>query len=604
MIPSYGGSILEIDLSRKTVERRSTPESLCKEYIGGKGFGTKMLYERVGGDVDPLSPDNILVISVGPTAGTKIPSASKANFNFKSPLTGGYAESHIGGYIAPKLKWAGYDMIIIKGKSEKPAYIQIDENGAEIRDASHLWGKTTYETEEILKKETDKNAATLEIGPAGENLVRFACVCHAEGWRQAGRAGTGAVMGSKNLKAIVVISDQKEVEVADSDALDSFVKEVLDNIKRDPVGTLAENYRKYGTPLMVERSNLMKFFPTRYWHLVYFERFEKIGPKEMAKYVVSNRACWNCPLACGKLVEIKDGKYAGTRVEGPEYETLFAFGGLCEIDDLPAIAKLNDLCDMYGLDTITMGNVAGFAIEAYKLGKLKSERPLEYSDPESVIWLVEQVAFRKGVGDLLAEGVKRASEKLNAQELAVETKGLEPPGYDPRSLQGMALGYALSDRGACHLRALMFTVDLSGEIERYGIPLEKVPRYLDNEDRFNIFDCLMLCRFARRIYDWDRLARMIKALTGIDYGVDGLKTVSQRVQTLSRLFNLRCGFKAEDDTLPKRFFEEEVEVEGGRKVVVRQQELESAVKEYYRLRGWDEKGVPLEQTLKKLGITS
>jgi len=599
---SYGGFLLEIDLSRKSVKKIETPKTLCRNLLGGKGFGTQLLYERVGGDVDPLSPDNLLIISVGPAAGTKIPLSSKVNFNFRSPLTGGYGESQMGGYFAPKMKWAGYDMIIVSGASDTPVYIYVDENGAEIRSAEHLWGKTTYEVEEILKKEIEEKVATIEIGPAGENLVRFACICHADGWRQGGRTGAGAVMGSKKLKAIAVVSDQREIEVADDKMLNEVVREVYDHIKRDPSGTLAENYRKYGTPLMVEISNKMKFFPTRYWHEVYFEKFEEIGPKAVAKYLVSNRACWNCPFACGKLIEVKDGPYAGTKVEGPEYETIFAFGGLCMIDSLPAIAKINELCDGYGIDTITAGNVVGFAIEAYKLGKLESDRRLDYGDPEAVIWLLEQITFRKGVGDILAEGVKRAATRLGAEEIAVESKGLEPPGYDPRSLQGMALAYALSDRGACHLRALMYTIDLSGKVDRYAVTLEKVSMYIDNEDRFTIFDSLVLCRFGRNVYNWDRLARITQALTGISYGIAGLKTIAHRVRTLARMLNLRYGFTAKDDTISRRFLSEPVEVEKGRRILVRREQLQVAVKEYYKLRGWDEEGVPTEDTLAKLGI--
>ncbi len=601
-ISSYGGFTLEIDLSKKSIKKAETPESLRKQFLGGKGFGARVLYQRVGKEVDPLSPDNVLIVSVGPAAGTKIPLSSKVNFSFRSPLTGGFAESQMGGYFAPKLKWAGYDMIIVTGASDKPVYLYVDENGAEIRPADHLWGKNTYEVEEILKSETDKKAATIEIGPAGENLVRFASICHADGWRQGGRAGAGAVMGSKKLKAVAVVSDQREVEVADEEMLNEVVKEVYEHIRNDPSGTLAENYRKYGTPLMVQLSNSLRFFPTRYWHDVYFEKHEEIGPKAVAKYLVSNRACWNCPFACGKLVEIRDGPYAGTRVEGPEYETIFAFGGLCMIGDFPAIAKINDICDGYGLDTITAGNVAGFAIEAYKLGKLKTNRKLEYGDPDSVIWLLEQITFRKGVGDILAEGVKRASMKLGAEKIAVESKGLEPPGYDPRSLQGMALAYALSDRGACHLRALMYTVDLSGKVDRYVISAEKVLMYVDNEDRFNIFDSLVLCRFGRNVYGWDRLAKITKALTGIDYGVDGLRIIAQQIQTLTRLLNLRYGFSTKDDTVSGRFMKEVVEAEGGRKVAVKEEELRKAVKEYYRARGWNEEGVPTKETLDELGI--
>lgn len=599
MLPSYGGSILHVDLSRKHVDKRVFSEDLCKRFIGGKGFGTKLLYDLEVEDADPLSPNNPLIITVGPAAGTLIPLASKVNFNFKSPLTKCYGESQMGGYFAPKLKWAGYDVILIRGASDKPVYLYVDENGGELRDASHLWGKTTQETEAEIKKDVGKDAAVLEIGPAGEKLVKFACICHAEGWRQAGRAGVGAVMGSKKLKAVAVDSDRKEVEVFDLEMVRGVVNDVNEHIKRDPVGTLAENYRKYGTARMVEVANELRFFPTRYWHDVFFEKYEEIGPKAMSKYVTSSRACWNCPFACGKLVEIRDGPYAGTKVEGPEYETIFAFGGLCEIDDIAAIAKINELCDIYGIDTITMGNVAGFAIEAYKMGKLEVGRSLDYSDPEAVIWLIEQIVNREGVGDILAEGVKSAAAALNVSDLAIETRGLEPPGYDPRSLKGMALAYALSSRGACHLRAIMYAADLSGNVDRFSIPTEKVSIYLDNEDRYNIFDTLVLCRFGRNIYGWERLVRIVKGLTGLNYDVDYLKKISQKIQTLIRLFNIKCGCDHREDKVSKRFMNEPVKV-GEKILTVDEKELQNALNQYYLKRGWDERGIPKPETVREL----
>ncbi|MEM0452345.1 MAG: aldehyde ferredoxin oxidoreductase family protein [Nitrososphaerota archaeon] len=602
MVPSYGGFILNVDLTNKLVEKKELDEKLCKMFVGGKGFGTKLLYDARIEKADPLSPDNLLIMSIGPGAGTIIPFTSKVNFNFKSPLTGCYGVSQMGGYFAPKLKWAGYDIVIVRGRSENPVYLYIDENGGEIRNADYLWGKTTQETEEILMKELEQKAAVLEIGPAGENLVKFACICHANAWRQAGRTGPGAVMGSKKLKAIAVVSDRKEVAVDNPQTVHELVEEIHKHIREDPVETLAENYRKYGTPRMVEIANELHFFPTGYWRDVYFEKYKKIGPEAMAKYIVSNRTCWNCPFACGKLIEIKEGPYAGTRVEGPEYETIYAFGGLCKIDSIEAIAKINELCDLYGIDTMTMGNVASFAIEAYKLGKLKLEKGVDYSDPEGVIQLIEKVVKREGVGDLLAEGVRYVADTLGLTDLAIESRGLEPAGYDPRSLPGMALAYALSDRGACHLRSVMYAVDMSGKVERFTISSEKVSIYIDNEDRYNVFDCMVLCRFSRQVFTWDKLVKMVKGLTGFNYDINKLKEVSQRIQALSRLFNLKCGSKCSEDTVSKRFMTEAVKV-NDRLVTVNEKELRQAINEYYQRRGWDEKGTPKEETLKNLGLT-
>lgn len=541
-----------------------------------------MLSEYVSGRTDALSPNNILVVSVGPVTGTAAPLASRVCLTFKSPLTGIFGESYMGGYLAPKLKWAGYDAILIAGRAEKPVYLYVDEKGGELRNASHLWGMTTFETEKAIKDEVSGDAAVMEIGQAGENLVKFACVCHAEG-RQAGRCGAGAVMGSKRLKAITVICDRREVSVANEEALKELVAEIAALIRDDPKGTLAETYRRYGTPAMVEIANRLGFFPTRYWSEARFEGWEAISAKAMSEIVVRSRACWNCPFACGKYVEVKEGPFAGTKVEGPEYETIFAFGGLCEIGDITAIAKLNELCDAYGLDTITAGNVVAFAIEAYSRGKLDAGRNLRYSDGKAAAWLIEQIAFRKGVGDLLAEGVREAARRLGLERLAVEVKGLEPPGYDPRSLKSMALAYALSDRGACHLRAVMYAMDIAGRTDRFRITDETVAVYVDNEDRFNVFDMLVLCRFSRNVYDWERLVKLVNAITGFGYGRDDLKRISSAVQKAVKAFNADCG--VEKDELPTRFYEEPIKVDGER-VAVSREELEGAVSKYYAARGW------------------
>lgn len=597
---AYGGSILNVNLTTGRIFKEDLSENLCRSFIGGKGLGTKILYDCLDAKVDALSAGNIVVLTNGPASGTIIPLASRVNFSFKSPLTGICAESQMGGYLSPKLKWAKIDAIIISGRSRKPLYLEIWGSSADLKDASHLWGKSTFETEKIIKEDVGREAAVAEIGPAGENCVRFACVCHAEGGRQAGRAGIGAVLGSKNLKALAVVSDRSDVEVSNEDGLRGLVAEVAGHIKRDPIGTLAENYRKYGTAIVVDIANQLQFFPTKYWSKVSFEKYRKIGAKALSRIVVRNRACFNCPFACGKYVEVREGEFSGTKVEGPEYETIYAFGGLCEIDNIAAIAKLNELCDKYGLDTITTGNAAAFAIEAYQRGKLKTKRRLRYSAPEDIIWLIEQIAQRKGIGKILSEGVKKASSKLGLEDIAIESKGLEPPGYDPRSLTGMALAYSLSDRGACHLRAVMYASDISGETDRFSIRHEKVLTYLDNEDRFNIFDCMILCRFSRKVYDWPRLANMVKCLTGFEYEKEDLMKISQRIQTLARLLNLKCCPSLED-TIATRFFKEPVRIDG-KKTAVNEYDLKRAVKDYYDIRGWDEKGMPKRSTKRDLQI--
>ncbi|MEM3060933.1 MAG: aldehyde ferredoxin oxidoreductase family protein, partial [Candidatus Bathyarchaeia archaeon] len=443
----YMGKILRINLTGKKIKTQRLPSSFVKEYVGGKGFGTRLLYDELDKGVNPLSPENKLIFATGPATGTIVPTSAKVGLFFKSPLTGIYAESYSSGQIAPRIKWAGYDCIIIEGRSKNPVYIFIDEDYVKIEDAEHLWGKDTYYTEDAIRKDfgNDPNLRVASIGKAGENLVKIACIEN-DYWRCFGRCGGGAVMGSKRLKAIA-IRGTKEVSVAHPEKLESLTREI---IKKMVESTLS--FRLYGTPAMVDRVNQQGVFPTRNWQEGAFDEFKRINADSILNSVfVRNESCFACPIACGKICKVKEGPYSGVLISGPEYETIFAFGGLCEISDIKAICKMNDLCDRYGLDTMSAGNIVAFAIEAYKRGKLSANFPLEYGKPEAIIGLIELIAKREGIGNLLAEGVKKASEELNLEDLAIHVKGLELPGYDPRGLKALSLAYAIATRGACHL---------------------------------------------------------------------------------------------------------------------------------------------------------
>ncbi len=582
----YGGWTLRVNLSKGIIERYPSSERLLKDFIGGKGLGTALLYFELIRGLNPLSPENKLIITTGPITGTSIPLASKCSIHFKSPLTGIYGESQVGGFIGPSLKWCGLDALIVEGAAKEPVYLLVEGDRAEIRNAKHLWGMDTFEAEDALKGELGSDVEALLIGPAGENLVLFACICHRRG-RQAGRCGAGAVMGFKKLKAIAVIPARREVEVADEEALNDFLNDLRSRLKEDPV---AERLRRYGTPAMVKIANSFQAFPTRYWRKGFFEGYANISAEALTRITVKSVACWNCPYACGKLCEVKNGRYAGVKVEGPEYETIYAFGGLCEIGDIEAIAYLNELCDRLGLDTITAGNVAGFAIEASRSGALKTDFPLDYGNVEAVARLIRLISYRSGIGDQLANGVAKASKALNLEWLAVHVKGLEPAGYDPRALNSMALAYAVASRGACHLRMLAYLAEMRGLLENLTNDYEKVRFLVDWEDRFTVYDSLILCRFARDLYDWDELSLMLKAVTGIDSNVERLKLTAQRISSLIRSFNVREGLTRRDDTLPQRFFEEPIALEGK---TVDKDRLERMLNAYYELRGWSREGLPL-----------
>ncbi|GAW93035.1 tungsten-containing aldehyde ferredoxin oxidoreductase [Calderihabitans maritimus] len=435
----------------------------------------------------------------------------------------------------------------------------------------------------MLEKVQFPGAQALVIGPAGENLVRFACLEN-NYWRSAGRTGMGAVMGSKKLKAIV-FHGRAQCPVADEDLLRQCVSDIRAKAK-DNKGV--EAYQRYGTPVMVALMNSVRAFPTRYWSEGMFSQWEKVsGDYLRANYEVKSRACPRCLLACGKLTTVKDGPRRGLQVEGPEYETIYSFGGLCCIDNMDEILHLNDLCDRLGLDTITTGNLIALTMEATEQGKLKEQ--IRYGDAEAAARLVKQIAFRQGLGDVLAEGIVRASRELGMQDVAVHVKGLEPAGYDPRVLKGMALGYATSARGACHLRATFYKAELSGIIDPDTIE-GKAELYCDWEDRLTIFNTMIFCVFFRDLIQWEDLIPVVKATTGLELSRDELRRKANDIITLTRLFNWENGFRRKDDALPKRLLTEPVKPSGKQ---ISEEQFNRMLDDYYRIRGWDEEGKPV-----------
>jgi len=573
------------------------PNDILRQYIGGKGIGTKILWDEVGADVDPLSPKNKLIFVTGPATGTKMATANRYGVLFKSPLTGIYAESYSGGYLAPKIRASGFDIIIIEGRAQKPVYIVIEDGKIEYKNAKDLWGETTYETEDYIKETEGSDFGVLCIGPAGENLVKFACIEN-DKWRSAGRTGAGAVMGSKNLKAIAFKGSRKP-EIENPQLFEEVVKETLKSIReKDAVYGKKGVFPYYGTPGMVNTSNMVGFFPTRYWSQGKYEFKDEIGPDKMIETIlVKRRACWNCPFGCGKVCEVKDGPYK-CKVEGPEYETIYAFGGLCDIRDIKAIAKINDYCDQMGLDTISAGNLAGFAIEAKKAGKIDVDFDLDYNNPDSILKLLELITFRKGIGNIFADGTRSAAEKLGLENIAVHVKGLDFGGYDPRAFRGMALSFAVSPIGPTHLRSTFYAAE--GTMPDRLSYENKVERLIDWEDRMTLLDSLILCKFLRGVMDWERITKIFSAIFGVDATIDELKEISARINTLSKMYNVREGLSRKDDNLPDRFFEEALP-ENPEHILDRDK-FKKMLDEYYELRGWDNEGKPKKETLKKLKL--
>jgi aldehyde:ferredoxin oxidoreductase len=580
--------ILFIDLTLKRFRVEAPDEKVLGGVLGGKGLASHLLLTLNPAQVDPLSPENLLIFATGPACGNLVWGSSRYGVFTKSPQTGFYSESYAGGRVPEAMDSAGYDAVVISGKSESPTVLVIDPRGVTFHDAGNLWGMDTHQSEdEAVRKFARKTgnrrfrAGAVVIGPAGERQVCFS-VIENDYWRCAGRTGAGSVMGSKSLKAIVFQGDCRR-KLADGKRVRALAKHLAAEAKEHPQ---VAAYKSKGTPMMVKVMNQAGGFPTRYWSDGTYEKWRQISAEALhERCEVRPRACLKCFMACGRMTRVVSGRHAGLRLEGPEYETIYAFGGLCLIDGIEEIIYLNDICDRLGMDTITAGNLCGLTIEAARRGKI--DDVIDYGKVDAIAELLRKIAFRKGIGELLAQGIRAASEQWGLQDIAVHVKGLEPAGYDPRVLKGVGLGYATSDRGACHLRATFYKPELSGMIDPDAIE-GKAAMFVDFEDRLTLFDALILCRFFRDLYPWDALCETVQGLTGIKADTSGLKRISANISNIVRTFNIREGLKREDDRLPKRLHKETLTGGHG----ISEADLEKMLADYYRLRGWDEQGRP------------
>jgi aldehyde:ferredoxin oxidoreductase len=583
----FYGRYLKIDLTDEKYNFVPLNDEILLTYLGGKGLASYLLYSINPPGVDPLSPENCLILATGPITNSRIWGSSRYGVFTKSPQTGFYSESYAGGKVPEAIDSSGFDAVVVTGKSKRPTVVLVQPDGAEFFDASDIWGMDTYETEDTVNRKygntgsgSEKSGAVV-IGPAGENRVRFS-VIENDYWRSAGRTGVGAVMGSKHLKAIVFKGDKRRA-LFDAKGVKRFSKEVAEESKNNPV---VQAYKNMGTPMMVKKINQAKAFPTKYWSKGFFDQWEKISAEALHRQCrVQPRACAKCFIACGRMTTVLNGRHAGLRIEGPEYETIFAFGGLCMIDSIEEIAYLNDVCDRLGMDTISAGNLCGLTIEAVR--KKKIDVKIDYGDVDAIAGLLKKIADRQGIGDILARGIKHAANVWGMEDVAVHVKGLEPPGYDPRVLKGSGLAFAVSDRGACHLRATFHNPELKGMINT-EVTKGKAGLLIDFEDRLTLMDALILCRFYRDIYPWDRLSRIIEMTTGLKADKAALQKIASEISTLTRCFNIREGLKPEDDNLPKRFYKEILKTGH----VVKETDLAVMLKDYYTLRGWNENGVP------------
>lgn len=588
--PYSEAKILRVSLTDNNIVEQPLEKDLVSEYLGGRGLGVKMLFDGLAPNTDPLSPENILIFAVGPLTATTVPTAGRFVVITKSPLTGTIFDSHAGGYFGAQLRRAGYAAVVFEGSSPSPVYLWINDERFELRDASRVWGKDVVETTNLLLEDTDAKAQVACIGPAGENRVKIAAIM-TDKHRAAGRGGVGAVMGSKNLKAVVVKGSGK-VAVADSERLNEAVKRARLLIKKNSVTD--KSLPIYGTAVLVNVTNEFGMLPTHNFQEGTFNDAVGVsGEKLLERLSVRTYNCYGCPIGCGRISRAR-----GEEVGGPEYETIWAFGPQCGINDLEWIATINHQCNLMGIDTISAGSTIGCAMELVQRGKL--DAPLHFGETEGLIELIHDIAHARGLGAELGEGSRVLASDYGAPELAMHVKGLEMPAYDPRGAQGHALGYATSNRGGCHLRSYLIGPEILGTPVRVDRdrPEGKADLVVLYQNLSAAMDSLVVCRFTNFAWTVDDYAEMLAAGSGLPVTGRDILTIGERIWNLERLFNNREGLTTDDDQLPPRFFTPLPEGNSRNRVV----HLDQMLTEYYRLRGWDADGRPTKDRLKNLNI--
>lgn len=599
----YGwtGVVLRINLSTGEIRRESTDLKDARLFIGARGLAAKLLADEVSPTIDALSPENKLIFAPGPLSGTFAPAMGRYDVVTKSPLTGAIAASNSGGTFGPELKFAGYDMLVVEGKASVPVYLWIHNDQVEIREAGEIWGSMVPETTEFVRARTDEDARVACIGPAGEKLVLMANIMN-DMHRAAGRSGVGAVMGSKNLKAVAVVGTNP-VKVADHQAFESAVEIARRKIKEHPIG--GTGLRTYGTDVLVNILNQVGSFPTRNFRDGYFPAADKIGGESLtADYLLRPKGCFACTISCGRVTKVNNPKYAGEG-EGPEYETAWGFGADCGIDNLDAITKANYLCNEIGLDTISMGSTIACAMDMYTDEIISVEDTggleLRFGDAETMVELVRLTGLREGFGDQLANGSYRLAEKYGAPEYSMSVKKQEMPAYDPRGVQGIGLQYATSNRGGCHVRGYTISPEVLGvpfKMDQH-VTQGKAEVVIEFQNLGAALDSTGACLFTTFGIGADELADLLSAVTGVRYTRDDFMRAGDRIWNLERQWNLKVGMTGRDDTLPARLLKDPIPTGPSRGEVNR---LDQMLPEYYRLRGWTADGVPTLEKLKELAL--
>ncbi len=602
----YCNKVAWVDLTSGQIEYKTIDEEDARKYIGGRGLGAKYVFDN-GPQVAPLSPDNILCMMNGPLSGTDVNLSGRIAVCTKSPLTGTIVDSHHGGWSGARLKWAGLDGIVFKGKSEKPVYAYVEDGELSLHDASDYWGNGVQVTVNAMQeKHGERDVSVITIGQAGENLVTFANIMN-EHARASGRGGTGAVMGSKNLKAVVVKGvHANRIRPFDKDGFKRAQANALEQLKDEEFTTSPKKggLSVYGTNVLMNMVNAIGAMPTRNSQSAYFDRHEEISGETIEETILlGNPTCHACPVACKKEVEITEGAHAGLRMESFEYESAWALGANCDLSDAAAIAALIDGCNDFGLDTIETGNALSVTMEAKERGLLDGGG-LDWGDSDGMLEILRKITYREGIGEDLANSPAKAAEKWGAPEISMSVKGMSIPAYDPRGIKGMGIGYATSNRGACHLRGYTPAAEVVGNVlNATGVT---DPLAVEGKGKLTVIfqnvhtmtDCLDVCKFATFSENLDTFAEQYTAITGNPMDADGLLKIGERVFNLERYYNNLVGFREGSDYLPERFLTEPSDGPGSEGHVC---ELDEMLVEYYAERGWEDGVVP-ESKLMELEI--
>lgn len=605
----YVGRILRVNLSNASFSDFPLTNELAEKYIGGAGMAARILYDELKPGIDPLSAENKIMFLTGPVEGTMIPTSCRIGLYSKSPLTNSFFHSSAGGHFAPELKFAGYDGILFEGASEKPVYLFIDNGLPELREASHLWGMDTNSVQQALCEELGSEEIQIAaIGPAGEKLVRYACVIC--GCRAMGRGGLGAVLGSKKVKAVAV-RGQGSVTVPDMRKMKHLLDDLFSRFNANP--STSEILPRYGTPVLVNANNTLGLFGYKNWQDEFYPEAEGLSGEIMRKKIVKrDKSCFACPVRCSKYSIVGPGMHEGCTVEGPEYEDIFSLGSMCGHNDIEIVAAAERLCDDVGVDAIEAGVAIAFAMECYEKGLITNQDTdgleLRFGRSDLILPVIKKIGMREGnLGNLLAEGVKRASEAIGkgSEYFAMHNKGLTFPGHSARGLPGFALGYATGPRGGSHHDGRP-TGERTGLVKRDTI--EGKAEYTARVNHLMVLlDSMILCHLPEGIWGpldiTDLVVRCINTTTGMDLTLEEAQKTAERIWNVMRAFSVREGFRREHDRLPPRFMEEPIKSGPSKNMVISREMLDYMLDQYYELRGWDKNtGIPSKEKLIELGL--